>query len=81
MLKPEVEHIYRPSLQKSLSRTAGFFFVAGYAMGASFQILANSRCDYGQYLGNRLCVMGLCLQMGRKVLSTVINKVRRESGS
>lgn len=81
MLEPRVEYVYRPSFKKSLMRTMGMFFISGYAIGSSFKYLVNSRCDYGQYLGNRLSIVGACIQLGGKGICTFLKKVPSRSAS
>ncbi|AHL28940.1 hypothetical protein KMI_03g04990 [Encephalitozoon hellem] len=66
MLEPKVECVYHPSFKKSVLRTMGASFMCGYAVGASFRWISGSRCNYGQYLGNKLCVAGMCFQLGRR---------------
>ncbi|CCI73943.1 ECU06_0585 [Encephalitozoon cuniculi GB-M1] len=70
MLEPETKDVYRPSLRKCILRTMGASFISGYVVGTSFRWIAGSRRDYGQYLGNSLCVAGVCLQLGRRLVDS-----------
>ncbi|AHL30116.1 uncharacterized protein Eint_060505 [Encephalitozoon intestinalis ATCC 50506] len=77
MTEPRVEDVYRPSFRKCILRTMGACFISGYLVGSSFRLAAGSRCDYGQYLANKLCAAGVCFQLGRRLTAEVVGGVKK----
>ncbi|KHN69560.1 hypothetical protein M896_060590 [Ordospora colligata OC4] len=71
MLTPKIECLYKPSFSKGILRTAGLFFVSGYAAGAMFGAIAFSKRNYGQFVANRMCLCGLVAQFVRRAVYAI----------